>query len=266
MKRIKSIILVLFTLILTVTSVAYATPDTDERENTQKGTQFYVTPYAWFVGMNGTIGARGRTTEVDFSFSDVSDYVDFAGMLGLEVVFNNTNGIVADINLIELGKQKSFGGVSLGGETRILLSDIAAFHRLTSKNFGEKKASVMHLDVLAGARIWNIDVELNLDTPYMGSHTITRNRDWVDPFVGLRAQFLMNERLRFVLQGSLGGGGQTSSSWDASAQLAWKMGRHSSLMLGYRAVGVDRCEGEGTEQFVFDTTVQGPMVGLMFEL
>ena len=264
MRQLKIALLALF--ILVFTSTAFATPDAQERDDAQKGTQFYVTPYAWFVGMNGTIGALGRTTEVDFSFSDVSDYVDFAGMLGLEVVFNNTNGIVADINLIELGKQKAFGGVTLGGETRILLSDIAAFHRLTSKNFGEKKTSVMHLDVLAGVRIWDIDVELNLDTPYMGSHTITRNRDWVDPFIGLRAQFLMNERLRFVLQGSLGGAGQTSSSWDASAQLAWKMGRHSSLMLGYRAVGVDRREGEGAEQFIFDTTVQGPMIGLMFEL
>lgn len=255
MKKLKITLMVLFIFLFAGTGNAAS--DTEE----QQGTRFYVTPFAWFVGMNGTIGARGRTTEVDFSFSDVRDYVDFAGMLAFEIVFNNTNGILADINLIELGKQRPIGGVTLEGNTQILLSDIAAFHRFHSAPFGEKKTSVMNLDFVAGVRIWDIDVGLYLDTPLMGSHSISKNRSWVDPFAGLRAQFLMNERLRFTLQGGVG----TSSAWDASAHIAWRMGRNSSLLLGYRALGVDRREGEGNEQFVFDTKIQGPMLGLTFE-
>ena len=255
MKNLKIMLVVLFVFLFVGTG--NAAPDAEE----QQDTRFYVTPFAWFVGMDGTIGARGRTTEVDFSFSDVRDYVDFAAMLGLEVVFDNTNGILSNINLIQLAKQKPVRGVTLEGDTQILLSDIAAFHRFHSAPFGERKTSVMNLDFLAGVRIWDIDVGLYVDTPLMGSHNVSKSRSWVDPFVGLRAQFLMNERLRLTLLGGIG----TSNTWDASAQVAWKIGRSSSLLLGYRALGVDRREGEGNEQFVFDTTIDGPMLGFTFE-
>lgn len=261
MKHLKKTLAVL--LIMLMATQGEAAPKTTDDASK---IEFKLSPYAWFIGMNGTLGARGRTTDVDFSFSDVREHINFAGMMATEVTFNNRYGIAADINIADLGDQKAHNGVSLSGETRLILSDVAAFYRLVSRPIGKEDSSLMNIDLLAGIRIWDVGLELNLDTPYMGSHRLYRSRDWIDPFVGLRAQFLMNDRWSLIFQGSVGGGGDTSSTWDASARIGWKIGRNTDLLLGYRAVGVNREEGKWGEagHFIFDTTVHGPMLGLVF--
>jgi hypothetical protein len=44
--------------------------------------QFEVTPYLLAAGLDGTVGARGVTAEMDVSFSDIWDNLD-AGFMGL---------------------------------------------------------------------------------------------------------------------------------------------------------------------------------------
>src|SRR5262249_61375203 len=43
--------------------------------------KYQFTPYFWLSGLDGTVGARNRTAEVDASFSDIIDHLDF-GLMG----------------------------------------------------------------------------------------------------------------------------------------------------------------------------------------
>ena len=236
-----------------------------EAPNTEndKKSQFYIAPYVWLKGISGTVGARGRSTEVDASFSDLRDHIESAGMIAVEALFQNKFGITANLSFANLGDQASHNGISLSGGTDLLVSDVALFYRVGSFPLNQT-GSFMNLDILAGLRYWDVGLELNLDTPYLGSHRISRSRDWVDPFVGARAQFHLNDRWSFILQGGIGGGGDTSRTWDASARVGCRIGGNSTLLLGYRAVSVDRREGSGTDRFIFDTTLSGPLIGLVF--
>ncbi len=46
-----------------------------------KGWKFEVTPYAWLAGVEGDVTANGHTAEFKKSFSDLLDYVEWAGSL-----------------------------------------------------------------------------------------------------------------------------------------------------------------------------------------
>ena len=42
----------------------------------ERAWEYTLTPYIWTVSLDGEIGAQGRTTSVDASFSDLLTYVD----------------------------------------------------------------------------------------------------------------------------------------------------------------------------------------------
>lgn len=223
--------------------------------------KFAVTPYAWLIGMNGTAGAKGHSTKLDTSFSDISSNIDSAGMLELEGLYNNNLGFILNFSMASLGDQESYGGVSLSGKTHLTLGEAALFYRFASVPFGSEKSSLMDLDFLAGVRFWNVGLRLDAN---VAPFRISYDKKWADPFIGIRAQLHMNEKWRFIFQGSFGGGGDTSGTWDAQAFAAYSIGRNSKLLIGYRALGIDRREGNASDDFIFDLTLHGPVLGVIF--
>ena len=51
--------------------------------------QFLVAPYLWFVGLNGNIAVNGDQSDVDASFGDIWDQLDFAFQIHAEAMKNN---------------------------------------------------------------------------------------------------------------------------------------------------------------------------------
>src|SRR3954447_17549499 len=50
--------------------------------------KYQITPYIWFSGLNGTLGARGRTADVDASFNNILDNLDMVGTGAFEGRWN----------------------------------------------------------------------------------------------------------------------------------------------------------------------------------
>ena len=42
---------------------------------------FSIAPYAWLLALDGTIGVKGQTADVNMSFGDLLDQAEFAGQL-----------------------------------------------------------------------------------------------------------------------------------------------------------------------------------------
>ena len=211
--------------------------------------------------MDATLGAKGYTTKVDSSFSDALDKVDFAGMLALEAVWSNKFGIMGNLNVVYLKDQESYRGVALDGRTNMFFANVALFYRLMSRPLSRHPSAYVNFDILAGVNYWDVGLDLSLAAPGIGERHITKSTHWTDPIVGARLQVRLNDKWSFALQGHYGGAGDTSETWDAAVRVGYRIGNNSTLMLGYRATGVDRRQNNG---FIFDTTLQGPIIGVVF--
>ena len=263
MKKLKQLLGILLVMLVASTAQA-APPEAEAGTNADKNVEISIAPYGWLMGLKGTVGARGVKTEVDASFGDLTNQLDFAAMLAAEVVFYNKFGLTSNFNKTILSDQKSHNGISLSGETSLFIADIEAFYRIGSIPLGQAKTPFINFDLLAGARIWDVGLELDLDTRYLGSHNASRNKTWVDPLVGARAILQIDDNWRFVVQGDVGGGGNTSNTWDTTAFVGYTFWEHGTAMAGYRALGINRREGSGADRFVMDVTFQGPILGVIF--
>ena len=86
---------------------------------------------------------------------------------------------------------------------------------------------------------------------------------WIDPLVGVRVGADLCDRLGLVMNGNLGGfgiGSASELSWEALAFLTWRLGEHWSAAAGYRALGVDRENGD----LEIDLIMHGPVLGIIY--
>ena len=232
--------------------------------NTQGDFRWIVAPYAWLTGLNGTIGAKGHDTKVNAPFVNLAKYFEIGGMIHLEGLYRERVGLFTDFSYSLLGDETSGKRVSLDGKTSLLLTDVAAFYRVGKFPLGQADNDDMTFDVLAGARIWSLSLMLNSDRRW-GGRDLFKNRTWVDPIVGIRTEFHFGKSWRLSLRGGVGGFSISSAiTWDATAALGYSLWDHGTLLLGYRAVGVNHDEGSGKNAFKFDATLSGPILGLAF--
>ena len=133
-------------------------------------------------------------------------------------------------------------------------------------------------DVFGGARGWwqkadaslavsgtaNFgDLTLNAD----GTLSASGSASWVDPLVGLRLRHQFAPGWNFVASGDVGGFGVGSKfSWQALAALNYDFYVHNGItwsgMAGYRALYVDYSKGSGLNQYEYNMTMHGPIIGL----
>ncbi|MNT73437.1 hypothetical protein D3C72_2121400 [compost metagenome] len=83
---------------------------------------------------------------------------------------------------------------------------------------------------------------------------------WIDAVAGLRGQYALSEHWYLTGWGVIGAG-EAKLDWDATAALGYQFKSDLSVVLGYRALGVNfRRNG-----FVYDVIQQGPIVGLAYQ-
>ena len=226
--------------------------------------QITLAPYGWLTGVSGTVGVRGAQVTVDSSFADLSKYLNFAAMLHADILYQDSFGLLGEVNLAKLGDQASGKRVSLDGQMTLFLSDVAGYYRVGTAALGKDGCCPTSLDLLAGIRIWSLGFDIKTDSFFRG-HSVFKQKSWVDPVVGARVQMHLTERWGIELRGGVGGFGISSAiTWDAMALLGYTFWEHGTAFLGYRAVGVNHSEGSGKDYFKFDATLNGPILGVAF--
>lgn len=72
--------------------------------------EFAIVPYLWMSGLSGDIGVRGQTADVDISFSDIWDALDFGGQVHIEAKRGNW-GFFIDTTYLKLSVDQERPGV-----------------------------------------------------------------------------------------------------------------------------------------------------------
>ncbi|WP_395660386.1 hypothetical protein [Aestuariivirga sp.] len=244
-------------------------PDTGEWK-------FTLAPYAWAAGLNGDVGLFGFSpVDIDIPFSDIIQNLDFAAM-GVAEAHNGTWGVFADLNYISL----SAGGSRSRALERDILerfdveaqvnasADITEFIGTVMGEWRAVNSDEMTLDLMAGARYWNIDNDIKVTGSVSGSGPlgteITRQvsgsdgASWIDPMLGIKSRIDTDTPFYLTGWGLIGGFGVGSDfNWDVMGGVGYEWTDRFSTVLGYRALGVDYAN----DGFVYDVIQQGVAFG-----
>lgn len=231
--------------------------------------RFDMYAWIWLIGLNGDVGARGRTAEVDADFGDILDASDsvFAFSGRLEVGYGRIGGFI-DGMYADLGADDQTGPGGLADidiEFKQGMIDFGMMYRVVDvepSGAGAANPRNLTLDLYAGGRYNSIELGVNpANLPER-----SRSQDWLDPIVGAKLRLPLAERWRFEVNGDVGGFGVESDfTWSTTAVFGYDFslfGLPSTVLAGYRAVGWDYTDGSGNSEFKFDIVQHGPLLGL----
>jgi len=273
MKRVTitsiSIVLILFGLIC---SSAYGQEEID----TSDKWEIRLMPYVWFLSIDaeGTVGGnlRSFSGDVDLGFDDIVDHLDF-GAMGRVEAWKGKWGLTFDGLFLNLSADKSFQGrlanASLDADVRIGSVDFGLAYRLFEQRFGNENKQSLAFEPYGGLRYTYLrqKVDVTVDIPGVGSagRTLGTSEDWVEPFVGGRVIWGLNDKLAINIRGDAGGFGIGSASdlqWQILGGVDYKLSENMTLNAGYRYVELDYSRGSGANEFGIDMRAKGPFVGL----
>jgi hypothetical protein len=222
---------------------------------------FVVAPYGLLPSITGD-AAVGRidNAEVELDPGDVLESLEFGAMLEVEARHSSGYGVVLNYAFMNLGDNAT-------GPRGFTEFDADIFQGLL-EGFGTYRFNLEggSLDAYAGARWWDINIDVEATTS-LGSRSLSRDKDWVDPVVGLRWLPRVNESWRLLLQGDVGGFDVASHfTWGVQGGAVWDGGESWSVVLLYKLLSVDYEAGDENtpSYFAYDIITQGPLLGVVF--
>lgn len=260
-------------------------------------------PYLWASSLKADSTVRGSKSSIDMSFSDIFERLDSAFIGYAEVrrkrcfFYINTlyMGLSDDVSVSQSFQRKlgprlpaNFPPIrgSIRGDFQIEMKsmalEFAGGYRLYEKIFEDSVADnikrKLGLDAFAGIRYWlqetdlDGDIVLRVDPPGRlcfseKKHVnISEDQQWVDPIIGARIQYDVLKNVSLGLTGDIGGFGLGSDfTWSAVATASWQFHKNWRLIGGYRYLDVDYESGSGDNKYAFDGSMQGPILGVMFQ-
>lgn len=213
-----------------------------------------VAAYLWGTGLSGTTRVGNLPeVDVDMTFGDILDNLDFAAYLSAEVGHGRWVGF-SDLQFVRISIRERAGGVladSLKLRTESLSWLLAGGYRVVD----EERA---FLDALVGGRLYSLSSRVSVTGGLLDNRVAEVTETWVDPVVGLKGNVRLTPKFSAVGFGFVGGFGAASDlSWDVFGGLGWRPRENISVILGYRASGVDYSTGD----FKYDAIQHGPVIG-----
>ena len=222
------------------------------------GWQATVAAYVWGAGMDGWVGVLGLPpVDVDISFIDILDHLDFAAM-AVGQVRNERFGLFADLVYVKIS--------GAAATPRGLIADKAGFGQqiaitTLAGTYDFSRWERLQLQAMAGARIWSVDTSLNLSGGRISvGRSLRREQQetWVDPLIGLQARYDLDDRWFLTGWGMASGFGAASDfGWDVLGAIGYEINDRFALAAGYRGAAVDY----SNDGFVWDVVMHGPIIG-----
>lgn len=210
------------------------------------------TAEAYFMGasMSGTTAVGPVEAQLDASFSNVVEHLQFGAMLNYRGEAEKY-AVTADVVFTALGATRD-------GEHGFLTTKVDADQWIVQLHGSYRTSEIF--EVLAGARFTSVANTVVL-TPFTGNvQTGKLTKSWVDPIVGARMKAPVGRGFSLEGYGDIGGFGLGSDlTWMLTARVNWQASKAVGLGLGYRAMYQDYTTGSGIDYFKWKITMQGPV-------
>ena len=216
--------------------------------------QFEATPYLWAAGLKGDVGIGQLSAQgVETSFSDLLKSLRI-GFMGAFEGRKDRFGFLVDAMYMQL-KQTRPASVPLFGDVHATVTQqaytVAATWRAVEGN--------APVDLVGGVRTNYLKLDLDLSSSALApqGRTAVKSRDWVDGFVGARAQYPIAPQWALVGYADLGGGG-SDFSWQALGGVNYAISPTTIAKFGYRYLKVDYHR----DDFLYDVATGGFYAGI----
>lgn len=243
--------------------------DTEMLEAGESPWRIQFNTWVWVTAYDGSVGIGDRKADVDASFTDIVDASDsilaFSGRL--EVGYGRWGGYI-DGFYADLASDDETGpdGVAdVDIEMKQTIVDFGVMYRLADWEPTGAGAASPHnaaLDLYAGGRYSSIEVDI--DPARLSS--LSGSEEWIDPIVGARLLVPVDKRWHLSVNGDIGGFGVESDfTWSITSVLGYDFTLFdipATAYGGYRAIGWDYSDGSGADEFEWDITVHGLLLGL----
>ncbi len=240
----------------TTTTTIQATTPPDAAD--EGGFHLSLSPYLWFAGSRGTVGALGRDTGVHASAGDLLDHLDI-GLMGAAEARYNRFVLSGDMIWIRVSDSKAVPFPALGATS----ADVRVGQFIWTSKLGYRviNAKRFKADANVGVRYWHLGQTLNFNPSALGLN-FNGSQSWADVLVGGRVQLPMGRKVVIDLLGDVGG-------WDASAKLdyqfatllTYKFCPKWAVTAGYRYLFIDY---RPTNLSVYNTITSGGLIGITY--
>jgi hypothetical protein len=258
------------------------------------GWQFRGAPYLWWPETKGKTVVAGVSTPVDISYGDAlegMDDIELAVPVQVEVRRGPWN-LWVDVMYMRLASEAGRSVTVTRGPLTVtldatlkatyeqLITEFGLDYELLRRPVKAGSPSMWGVDLRVGGRYVRLDADAELRAPgatelELGGITIEGSldglgrdfggsRDWIEPLVGAGCWVQVNDRLRLMARGDVGGFGAGSDfTWQVVAGGELKLAKWATLMVAYRLLDIDFEEGSGRDRFEFDIQMRGPIMALV---
>ena len=241
--------------------------------------QFTIIPYLWLMGINGKTTIKGQTSNLNVSFGDIWDNLDFAAEVHIEAwkdrfgfFIDTTYAKIAMKDNVDLRFDNTLNAKFI---TKFFLGEFGGFYRLGTWPLGggtgsykSKANSSLSLDLIGGGRYWYLKNELDIKGPLGENPNVSDSQNWFDFMVGGRANLALN-KFFIQLRSDIGGFGLGFSSdfaWNIAGYIGYELPWYRiTPIIGYRALYDKYKDGSGDNRFVWDAWIYGPQIGVAFQ-
>lgn len=212
-----------------------------------------ITPYVWAVGVSGTLTPFTGAPSLSFdrSFSQARKDADGAFFLS-GFARRDRLVVMGDVSSSSSSRGDAIGpGIPAEGKLQQRSMTLAAGWRV-------HQDETVALDVLAGARFWNIKASVAA----AGQPLARAEKNFTDPILALRGNIRLSPRWSAIAYLDAGGFG-TGSDHTIQALITANYQVNDNLFFsaGYRRLDVDYNDA-GTR---IDWTMEGPLLGLTWQ-
>ena len=238
------------------------------------GWEIRLMPYFWMPSIDADAKISGLSGDVDLSFNDILDNLDMVAMGRMEA-WKGKWGLTFDGLFMNLGADGSFEGTrgvtnfDLDADIRLGMADFGLAYRFFEQRFGKNNEQKFTFEPYGGLRYAYLreKIDLNIDIAGVGSTgaNLGGSEDWIEPFIGSRIRWDLNDKLAINVRGDAGGFGIGSASdltWNFEAGIDYKLSKNMSFQAGYRILDIDYSRGSGAKELGLDAKVKGPVIGM----
>jgi len=247
---------------VTVMTYAVSSYAADTGATTPDGWRYSAAFYLWMANIDGKQTVKGQEADLDVGFGDILDVLEFAAEGHVEAIKDNLWGIFIDGTYLKLGPKAEKGPIKLDVDYNYWLWEVGGIYRANTWNTGKGQAAV---DLLLGGRYTSMDVKLKFKNPPLPD--IDGDESWTDLFAGARWLTPLSKNWTMSLRGDVGGFGISGSSdlaLHGALVFDWNFSPNWDLVAGYRALYQDYKSGSGANEFAYDATTHGPLLGLAY--
>jgi hypothetical protein len=219
-----------------------------------------VTAYAWTMALDGTLGIGPIEADIDLSFSDLLDDLNYGGAVAIRRDWGR-NLIVADLNYYSLSPDPI--ETPLGGTISTDLDmPLLQFY------YGRKTAtSKGYFAWLAGVRYIELDTTLTWKPGFdiLDKQTRSASPDFTDFIVGGLYSTSISDKWNLNLQGDFGVGG-SDHSWNAQIFFQRELQSGNAWVFGARIMDISfEDKLPNGEMIKLDAALTGLTIGFMWD-